>query len=99
LLPETARRRGQPAATPAVATERLAQSLALRHLRRAARARPHADDSGRQQGSGTVEFRAGVVIGDELMVARPVPPVPDKLGCIPASQRGYILLNAMPPAP
>jgi len=99
VFPETARRRSHFAATPAVAAERLAQSLALRHLRRAARARHHADDSGRQQGSGTVEFRAGVVISDELMVARPVTPVPDKLGCIPASQRGYILLNAMPLAP
>jgi hypothetical protein len=38
------------------------------------------------------------VVSDELMVERPVTLVSDKLGRIAASERQYILLNAMPPA-
>jgi hypothetical protein len=53
---------------------------------------------GRSHWYGYTTFRAGVVVSDELMVERPVTLVSDKLGRIAASERQYILLNAMPPA-
>lgn len=53
---------------------------------------------GRSHWYGYTTFRAGVVVSDELMVERPVTLVSDRLGRIPASQREYILLNAMPVA-
>lgn len=52
---------------------------------------------GRSHWYGYTTFRAGVVVSDELMVERPVILVSAKLGRISASQREYILLNAMPP--
>lgn len=53
---------------------------------------------GRSHWYGYTTFRAGVVVSDELMVERPVTLVSDKLGRIAASQREYILLDAMPVA-
>ena len=52
---------------------------------------------GRSHWYGYTTFRAGMVVSDELMAERPVILVSDKLGRIAASQREYILLNAMPP--
>jgi hypothetical protein len=52
---------------------------------------------GRSHWYGYTTFRAGVVVSDELMVERPVTLVSGELGRIAASQREYILLNAMPP--
>lgn len=54
---------------------------------------------GRSHWYGYSTFHAGVVVSDELMVERPVILISDKLGRISASQREYILLNAMPNAP
>jgi hypothetical protein len=46
--------------------------------------------------TGYTTFREGIVINDELLVERSVSLVSAELGTIPASQREYILLNAMP---
>lgn len=46
--------------------------------------------------TGYTTFREGIVISDELLVERSVILVSAELGRIPASQREYILLNAMP---
>jgi hypothetical protein len=46
--------------------------------------------------TGYTTFREGIVISDELLVERSVSLVSAELGTIPASQREYILLNAMP---
>lgn len=51
---------------------------------------------GRSRCFGCTTFRAGVVDSDELMAERQVILVSDQLGRTPASQREYILLNAMP---
>ncbi|MEP6897946.1 MAG: hypothetical protein ABI870_05395 [Rhodanobacter sp.] len=45
---------------------------------------------------GYTTFHHGIVISDELMVERPVTLVSRTLGRIAASERQYILLNAMP---
>jgi len=45
---------------------------------------------------GYTTFREGVVISDELLVERPVTLSSAEVGKIPASEREYILLNAMP---
>lgn len=65
-------------------------------LTRDGQAWPVTVQPGRSHWYGYTTFRAGVVVSDELMVERPVILVSDKLGRIPASERQYILLNAMP---
>ncbi|MFC5436033.1 hypothetical protein ACFPME_05650 [Rhodanobacter umsongensis] len=67
-------------------------------LTRGGQSWPVTVEPGRSHWYGYTTFRAGVVVSDELMVERPVTLVSDKLGRISASEREYILLNAMPPA-
>lgn len=67
-------------------------------LTRDGHAYPVTVEPGRSRWYGYTTFRAGVVVSDELMVERPVILISDKLGRITASQRQYILLNAMPSA-
>ncbi|HWU75377.1 MAG TPA: hypothetical protein VN043_02645 [Rhodanobacter sp.] len=57
---------------------------------------PVAVQPGRSHWVGYTTFHHGVVVSDELMVQRSVILVSDKLGRISASERQYILLNAMP---
>jgi hypothetical protein len=45
---------------------------------------------------GYTTFREGVVISDELIVERPLTLTAEGLGSVAASEREYILLNAMP---
>lgn len=47
---------------------------------------------------GSTTFRQGIVINDELLTERQLTLNSKELGSIPASQREYILLNAMPAA-
>jgi hypothetical protein len=51
---------------------------------------------GKAHWTGYTTFREGLVISDELLVVRQVTLTSKELGSIPASQREYILLNAMP---
>jgi hypothetical protein len=67
-------------------------------LRRGGQTWPVTVQPGRSHWYGYTTFCAGVVVSDELMVERSVTLVSDKLGRILASERQYILLNAMPPA-
>jgi hypothetical protein len=57
---------------------------------------PVSVEPGRSHWYGYTTFQGGVVVSDELMVERPVTLVSAKLGRISASEREYILLNAMP---
>lgn len=45
---------------------------------------------------GYTTFRDGIVLSDELVSTRPVTLTSTQLGCIEATERQYILLNAMP---
>jgi len=51
---------------------------------------------GKSHWIGYTIFREGVVMSDELLVERSVTLVSKELGNLPAAQREYILLNAMP---
>ena len=52
---------------------------------------------GRTHWRGWTTFRDGIVLSDELVSTRPVTLGSAELGRIEASERQYILLNAMPP--
>lgn len=52
---------------------------------------------GRSRWIGYTTFRKGVVWSDELLVTRPVILKSETLGSLAATERQYILLNAMPP--
>ncbi|MEI7035175.1 hypothetical protein [Fulvimonas yonginensis] len=71
--------------------DRLAATLVRAGRSYAVRVQP-----GRSHWIGYTTFRAGVVLSDELLVERPVTLVSDELGRVPAHEREYILLAAMP---
>jgi hypothetical protein len=52
--------------------------------------------AGRAHWHGYTIFRDGIVLSDELVSTRPVTLASDRFGRIEASERQYILLNAMP---
>jgi len=65
-------------------------------LTRAGRSYQVTRQAGRAHWYGYATFRDGIVLSDELISTRPVTLASPQLGRIEATERQYILLNAMP---